>query len=152
MMGAVEEESVGSVAGVGYEGRSVADVTDLIKDAGVTVLVDVRLNAISRKPGLSKRRLAERLSEVGIRYEHMPALGNPKDNRAGFRNGEAEARGRYAAILSGGSSPYVDQLVEITSCETVALLCVERDAGECHRSAVMAEMKRRQPSITVRDL
>lgn len=89
---------MGSVIGVGYEGRSVEDLVSLVTEAGVTVLVDVRLNAISRKPGLSKSRLAARLGEVGIRYEHVPALGNPKENREAFRRGEAAARSRYREI------------------------------------------------------
>lgn len=140
---------MGCVCGVGYEGRSVEDLVHLVSEAGVTALVDVRLNAISRKPGLSKGRLAERLGAAGIRYEHMPALGNPKDNREGFRRGEAAARGRYRHILSNGSSPAVDRLIEMTADETVALLCYERNAAECHRSAVVEEMRRREPSITV---
>ena len=47
-----------TIVSVGYEGRSVDELVDALVDAGVSVLVDVRENAISRKRGLSKRALA----------------------------------------------------------------------------------------------
>lgn len=52
--------------------------------AGVVTLVDVRLNPISRRRGLSKTALRTRLEEESIVYEHLPASGNPRDNRQGF--------------------------------------------------------------------
>lgn len=42
---------------VGYEGRSLDELVNELHEHRVTVLLDVRLNAISRKPGLSKTRL-----------------------------------------------------------------------------------------------
>ena len=66
---------------VGYEGRSVDELVDALVEAGVSVLVDVRENAISRKRGLSKRLLAEKLEARGITYVHEPTLGNPRDNQ-----------------------------------------------------------------------
>lgn len=143
---------MGSVSGIGYEGRSVDELIDLVRDAGIAVLVDVRLNAVSRKPGFSKNRLASRLQEVGIRYEHMPALGNPKDNRDGYRNGDPVARRRYDEILNNGSSSELDRVIALASSESVALLCFERNPDGCHRSAVIAEMSRRRPSLVHRQI
>jgi hypothetical protein len=34
---------------------------------------------------MSKRKLAAALADAGIDYMHLPALGNPKDNRQPFR-------------------------------------------------------------------
>lgn len=50
---------------------------ELLQKNGVTVLLDVRLNAISRKPGFSTKRLTAALNAVGIGYRHARALGNP---------------------------------------------------------------------------
>ena len=140
------------IAGIGYEGRSVEDVVKAVSLAGVTVVVDVRLNAISRKAGLSKKALQSHLAEAGIRYEHLSDLGNPKDNRNAFRNGEPGARSRYVKLLTIGSSASVDKVIDMASSEAVALLCYERDAAQCHRSAVTDEVVRRDPSIRVIDL
>ena len=70
--------------GIGYEGLALSDLIERLREQGATVVDDVRLNAISRKPGFSKRALAAVLEEAGIRYVHDPRLGNPKPNRAGY--------------------------------------------------------------------
>ena len=84
---------------VGYEGRTVEDLVQRLLAENVQVLVDVRLTPLSRKPGLSKTRLARALKAVGISYVHHRALGNPKDNRAGFRACTMESVARYRAVL-----------------------------------------------------
>ena len=61
------------VVSIGYEGRDVHEFSDLLKKHGVSLLVDVRLNPISRKTGFSKNALAKALEGVGIGYRHEPA-------------------------------------------------------------------------------
>ena len=75
---------------VGYEGRSQDELVAQLREHGVTVLLDVRLRAISRKPGFSWTRLAQSLDEAGIAYRHASALGNPADNHTPFRSGDLE--------------------------------------------------------------
>jgi uncharacterized protein (DUF488 family) len=58
---------------VGYEGRTAQSLVQLLVDAGVDVVVDVRLTPLSRKPGLSKTRLGELLADVGVEYRHLRA-------------------------------------------------------------------------------
>nr|WP_295786488.1 DUF488 domain-containing protein [uncultured Microbacterium sp.] len=73
-----------NVIGVGYEGLDLDGLVSKLRLRGVVTLVDVRLNPISRRPGLSKTALRTRLEEESIVYEHLPASGNPRDNRQGF--------------------------------------------------------------------
>ena len=131
------------VVGVGYEGHTVESFVADLLDRGVTRVVDVRLNAISRKPGFSKRGLAVALAEAGIAYEHRPALGNPKENRAGFASGQPAAHQVYAARLEEPAAR--EALAEIAAWaarEDVALLCLEADGTTCHRTAVLAAVSR----------
>ena len=133
---------------IGYEGRSAEDLLEALTDAGVEVLADVRLNPLSRKPGLSKKRLAETLADAGIDYVHLPALGNPKDNRDGFRRGEPAAVDRYTARFDEpAADDALDELVELARTRRVAVLCYEADHAICHRSLVLAEVQRRDPSL-----
>ena len=121
---------------VGYEGRSIDEFVSVLTSAGVEVLVDVRERALSRKKGFSKRSLGETLCTAGIRYRHEPLLGNPKENREPFRQGEPEARERYLAHLNNGSRSAFDAVVELAAESNVALMCFERDHDSCHRSCV----------------
>ena len=59
---------------IGYEGRTLESYLNTLLLEGVTLLCDVRRNAISRKYGFSKNTLARACAGVGIRYEHLPEM------------------------------------------------------------------------------
>jgi uncharacterized protein (DUF488 family) len=134
---------------IGYEGRTVDEVVAVLRDRRVDVLVDVRQNAVSRKPGLSERRLAEALAAAGVEYRHEPSLGNPKDNRAALRRGDAAARDRYRAVLDDEGLAAVDRLVAMVGEQRVALLCFERDEAECHRALIVERVVAARPEVEV---
>jgi uncharacterized protein (DUF488 family) len=56
---------------IGYEGKSLETYLNQLIKAGVTLLCDVRRNAVSRKYGFSKSTLSEARMRVGIDYEHL---------------------------------------------------------------------------------
>ena len=122
---------------VGYQERDIDEFVQLLVDNDVELLVDVRLNAISRKRGFSKTALSNTLATAGIGYRHERELGNPKDNREPFRQGLASARKRYLALLSNGASAVYAEVVSLAQTRRVALLCYERDHAECHRSCII---------------
>jgi uncharacterized protein (DUF488 family) len=126
-----------SITTIGYEGRTVDEVVDVLHAAVVKALVDVRLTPLSRKPGLSKNGLAARLHEAGIDYVHLPALGNPRDNRDAYRRGDAAAVAKYRDVLrTPEGQAALGVLVRLATQKRVALMCFEHDATECHRSMV----------------
>lgn len=141
------------LATVGYQGRSAAELVQVLLADGVGVVLDVRLLPLSRRPGMSRTGLAATLGAAGIGYRHLRALGNPPDNRAGFRAGEAGALQRYQEVLLTREAG--DALTEAESAmddSAAALLCVERDVATCHRGAVAAELARRRPGLRVSHL
>jgi uncharacterized protein (DUF488 family) len=127
----------GTLLTVGYEGRTAVELLDVLTDAAVAALVDVRLTPSSRKPGLSKRGLAAALDAAGIEYLHLPALGNPRENRDGFRRGESSSRETFRVLLeTPHAQAAIDELRTRVRGQRVALLCFERDADCCHRQLV----------------
>ena len=132
---------------MGYEGLSSDELVAALLAMDVSRLVDVRLNPISRKPGLSKTSLGRALADAGIRYEHRPQLGNPKTNRAGFAGNplaREQARSTYQALLRRPEvSDALDAVVDAGRRERVAVLCFEADQSRCHRDVVLAEGRRR---------
>ena len=126
---------------IGYEGRTIAGVLARLKDARVSMLIDVRAVAASRKPGFSKRQLAAGLEEAGIRYVHLQRLGTPKPGRDAVRAGHPE---RMAPIFRAHMET-PEALLALEQAKGLAvegrccLLCFERDHTHCHRQFV-AEM------------
>lgn len=134
------------IIGIGYEGLEADQLVEQLRGWGVATLVDVRLNPISRKRGFSKKALSALLGESGIEYRHMPALGNPKDNRAGFADDPAsddlKARERFREMLEAEvSKQAVEELAELASRQHVAVLCFERSELHCHRREVLSAVR-----------
>ncbi|MFF4777821.1 DUF488 family protein [Microtetraspora fusca] len=135
------------LTGIGYEGADLDGFIQRLHQEGVTRLVDVRLNPISRKRGFSKTALAAALAGAGIAYEHMRALGNPKWNRAGFGGSASElraARLTYAGQMTDdGARQCIERIAEMARRETVAIMCFEADERRCHRDVVLEAVRER---------
>lgn len=130
------------VIGVGYEGIGPEELLAHLREQRVQVVADIRLNAISRKRGLSKTALRERLEQSEITYIHLPALGNPKDNRPGYADPSAvEPRAAFAKRLATAPARRdLATLRDLASRQVVALLCFEREQAYCHRAEVLAAL------------
>ena len=129
---------------IGYQGRAQHDVIGLLVEAGVELLVDVRLRPMSRKPGFSKKALAAALPLDGIAYEHRVALGTPLDIRGLFRAGELEeARRQYREYLVGAAAADLEWLEGEARKRPTAVLCFEFDPNECHRRVIAQELNSR---------
>lgn len=138
------ESSVGLVS-IGYEGRTALELLQELQRLQVAVLVDVRLTPISRKPGLSKTRLGEALRAFGIDYCHLPALGNPKDNREPFWTGDVSLGCiRFSELLTRPqATSAMDQLEAYARDCLTAVLCFEREHERCHRQVIVGEVSAR---------
>ena len=138
-------DGVGMI-GMGYEGLSIDEFCSHVSTEGVSVVVDVRLNALSRKPGFSKNGLRAALAEAGVDYLHFPVLGNPRDNRDGFalpgsRAGDA-ARNRYrASISTADAMSAIAEITALASARVVGVMCFEKEQHECHRELVIERVE-----------
>jgi uncharacterized protein (DUF488 family) len=138
----------GLLVGIGYEGRTQSELLEELRALGVTTVVDVRLNPISRKKGFSKGPLTLALDEAGVRYVHAPALGTPPAERAGFRSDDFErARNRARERMAATGKDALERLATLAATERVAVLCFERDEERCHRHVIL-EMVRALGSYT----
>lgn len=131
---------------IGYEKRSIDDLIWLLQARHIERVVDVRLTPASRRPDFAKKRLSASLEAAGIVYEHRADLGNPLAIREVYLAGDAEGgHRRFREHLSNGASAALDQFAESIRSQTVALLCLERDAHCCHRSVVATMAAERLP-------
>ena len=149
------------VATIGYEGTTLPALVEALQAAGVTLLVDVRAVARSRRPGFAKSRLAAGLADARIGYRHLRGLGTPADGRAAAR------AGRHAAmqaifrehLATAVAQADLAELAGLVAEQPVALLCFEADPRHCHRLLVaealveaLAEAPNAGAPVTVRHL
>jgi uncharacterized protein (DUF488 family) len=120
---------------IGYEQATQGQVIAALKAAGVTLVIDVRAVAASRRAGFSKSILASSLKDEGVDYLHLKALGTPKAGREAARAGRtAEMHAIFEAHLAEPEAAMaLAQAAEIAAARPAALLCYEADPGHCHR-------------------
>lgn len=135
----------GKVLTVGYQKRTGKELAQLLSDADVDVLVDIRESAWSYRPEFRRTALAERLEAEGISYVHARFAGNPKRNLKktathreclnAYRD-HVESTPEVLEDLSGLLVPHLDAGLR------VCLLCYERHPEDCHRSILLDEWQR----------
>ena len=70
---------------IGYEGIDMDRFLSMLCEHGIETVVDIRELPLSRKPGFSKKALADTLNLSGLEYVHIPDLGCPKPIRNRYR-------------------------------------------------------------------
>jgi uncharacterized protein (DUF488 family) len=136
---------------IGYEQLWPDALMAELSAAGVERVLDVRYRPQSRRPGMSKTKLATALAEHGIAYEHRRALGTPIDIRGLFRSGHVEeARAAYRAQVPEAE---LDALAaELDRGPRTALLCLEANPAGCHRRVLAEMLAERLGGLVVVDL
>lgn len=120
---------------IGYAGRTVRNFLELLSEAAVRCVVDIRFTPISMyKPEFSRRNFERTLEQAGFEYLHIPKLGVPRDIRA-----RAITTGNREVIWNWYDRYVVQPFLQRNLHEfmnlnhPVALMCVEADPTECHR-------------------
>lgn len=122
---------------IGYQETTQAAVLEALRQAGATMLIDVRAIAASRRPGFAKSQLAAGVSTIGLGYLHLRGLGTPPDGRLAARTGKHdELRRIYGLHLQTPEAQReLAQLASLVEAgQRVCLLCLERQPHHCHRS------------------
>jgi uncharacterized protein (DUF488 family) len=139
---------------IGYEKLLPPELVAELEAAGVERVIDVRFRPQSRRPGMSKTRLSERLGDSGIAYEHRRSLGTPPDLRWLFHAGRVEeARAGFRAHVEETATGELDALAaELDHAPRTALLCLEADPAGCHRRVLAEALADRRSQLAVVDL
>jgi len=124
---------------IGYEGTDIDRFAATLLAVGIEVLVDVRAIPLSRKPGFSKKRLANRMELEGIAYLHLVDLGDPKPGRTAAREGRYDdfVRIYQAHLKQPEPTLSLERLRMLAGSKQSCLMCFERDPRVCHRSLIV---------------
>lgn len=115
---------------IGYEGRTLADMIEVLHAHAVDRVIDVRALPLSRRRGFSKTPLGTALVAGGIEYIHLRIAGNPYRE---FRDDPEKCLSLYGDHLAH-SPEVIAAVTDAIHGHRAALLCVERDPRVCHRT------------------
>lgn len=134
------------LATIGYEGHTLEAYLNILLKNGVTLLCDVRRNALSRKYGFSKSTLSKGCEGVGIHYEHLPELGIDSKLRKDLSTQASYDRlfDQYERDVLPHQTDALGIIANwVARGERVALTCYERSPAHCHRHCVSEVLEQR---------
>lgn len=126
---------------VGYGGRRLSELVEILELNHVEVVVDVRRWNKSKLLDFSGNNLERVLGERGISYLWVPVLGGYRkfgvdtDDLGIAKCFKSEGFRAYATYITTRKDvkPHLDKLVEIALQKTTAILCKEKYPWLCHR-------------------
>ncbi len=124
---------------IGYEGKKLQELIQILKEHQIGCLIDVRELALSRKNGYSKSALSTALKEKGIVYRHFQELGSPRELRHKLWNegNYEEFFENYSKWLSSPQAKeYLTDLEGLAHVRPTVIMCFEKDITKCHRSII----------------
>ena len=115
---------------LGHSNHPVERFVDLLRAAGIEVVIDVRSTPWSRRfPQFGRERLATSLAAAGIAYRHEgAALGGKPGDGADYE--ALAARPAFVAAL--------DRLSAEAETRALCLVCAEKEPLDCHRTVLVA--------------
>ena len=125
---------------VGHSNHEERPFIELLRGAGVELLVDVRANPRSRYSHFNRSALAGSLKEAGIEYEHLgEQLGGRREPAADSPNKAWEEgwfRGYADHMASEEFAAGLAELRRLASERRIAVMCAEADWEACHRRLI----------------
>jgi uncharacterized protein (DUF488 family) len=136
---------------IGHNKKSLRQFIQLLRQAGVTKVIDIRLNNTSQLVGFAKKGdLVFILELVGIEYEHLPQLAPTKEMLKKFKQDKNwdEYEEAYLQLLDErGSVALLKQYPEAD--QIVCFLCAEDKPDRCHRRLLAEHIQSRHPNIEI---
>jgi len=114
---------------IGYQGKSIDEMIELLRKYGIQHLVDVRSLPRSRLNDFNKEKLKESLFHKSIYYKHKPELGGLIDSDYRDRMKTKEWKIAY------------NELKELAEEGKTVIMCMEKDPLKCHRRFIAERLE-----------
>ena len=124
----------------GHGTAAAAQLTELLRGAGVAAIVDVRIAPGSRRhPHVARAELERWLPEAGIAYRWDKRLGGfrkPAPDSPDVAWREDMFRGYAAHMRTEGFAAAVDEVLTQAASVPTAVMCAESLWWRCHRRMI----------------
>ncbi|MBP1929588.1 uncharacterized protein (DUF488 family) [Methanolinea mesophila] len=127
---------------IGHSTHTLEEFIGILKEAGISLVIDVRTVPRSRhNPWFNREDLAQALRDSGIGYVHCAGLGgfrHPVPLQESVNKGwKHEAFRAYADYMqTDGFWASLHEAMDLARSGKVALMCAEAVPWHCHRSLI----------------
>ena len=139
---------------IGFTQKSAKQFFDLLRQANVKRVVDVRLNNTGQLAGFAKKDdLVFFLRELGgIDYIHVPELAPTQDILDAYKKHKGSWEVYEREFLSLMEKRRIDQTVARDIIDGSCLLCSEHKPHYCHRRLVLDYLQKKWGQLDRTDL
>jgi len=139
---------------IGFTKKSARVFFESLEHAGVTRVVDIRLNNESQLAGFTKREDLQYFLETiaGIMYTHRPDLAPTKEILDGYRKKRITWVDYERRFLNLMKERQAEGLMTRIELDKACLLCSEPKADKCHRRLVAEYLQAAWGNVDIRHL
>jgi uncharacterized protein (DUF488 family) len=139
---------------IGFTKKSAEQFFKLLKQEGLTRVVDTRLNNVSQLAGFTKRDdLKFFLREVlGIDYVHMPLLAPTKEILDGYKKNGGDWSVYERKFVDLVKNRKIESKISREVLSGACLLCSEPTPHHCHRRLVAEYLSDKWGDIDIHHL
>jgi len=137
----------------GYEGLLIDGFLNMLVQRGITRLIDIRNNPVSRRYGFHKTTLDRLCRSLDIEYVHVPELGINSQYRRNLKTLDDyhEIFTNYKAVTLKVELNAIDKVTILVREKPSVLVCMEADPVYCHRT-LLAKHIAEKTSLPVKHL
>src|SRR5579872_1915136 len=136
---------------IGHSTHSIEEFLKILKAYDITRLVDIRTVPRSRhNPQFNREALPAALKRAHIRYSHLAGLGGLRHARKDSKNTgwhNASFRGFADYMETSEFEKSLEQLIDLSKTDRVAVMCAEAVPWRCHRSLVADALAARRVPV-----
>ncbi|WP_327384171.1 MULTISPECIES: DUF488 domain-containing protein [unclassified Streptomyces] len=139
---------------IGFTKKSAAKFFGLLREAGVTALIDARLNNVSQLSGFAKRDdLKYFLGEIcGAQYTHLTELAPTKEMLDAYKKRDVDWATYEVQFLELMKVRQIEDTIRRETLDNAVLLCSEDSPRNCHRRLVAEYLAQRWDDVTIEHL
>lgn len=139
---------------IGFTKKSAEKFFGLLREAGVTRLIDARLNNVSQLSGFAKRDdLKYFLGEIcGVQYTHLTELAPTKEMLDAYKKRDVDWVAYEVQFLELMKVRQIEDTIRRETLDNAVLLCSEDNALNCHRRLVAEYLAQRWDDVTIEHL
>ena len=137
----------------GYEGLHIDGFLNLLLEAGIQKVIDVRCNPVSRRYGFHKSTLSKLCENLDIQYRHVPEVGIPSESRANLQQPSDYMKlfQNYKEKVLTTQPDVIKKIADWVKSQPSVLVCMEANPCFCHRS-YLAEQIANHTKLTINHL
>ena len=113
----------------GYEGLHIDGFLNILLEAGIQQVIDVRGNPVSRRYGFHKSTLSRLCENLDIQYRHVPEVGIPSESRANLQKTSDYTRlfQNYKEKVLTTQQDVIKKIADWVKSQPSVLVCMEAD-------------------------